>query len=165
MIKYKITILTLLKNSIPNFIVLILFGVFCYYRFFNVVDNVSFEKILNTSLALFYTLFFYVIFSFIFIFNHYKYDKDTCLIIDEENQKLIYQYKNSKKEISISDISLIKEYYMPIVIYSIYYYQMYFKDGSSIYISDLLMPELDIELQDIKFIKEGNYLDMLLHRK
>lgn len=161
MIKYKITILNFLKQILSPLIGLVIIGAFLYYK----SGDKNFEIEWFELVILFCIVSFYVLFPCLVIFNHYMYDKDTCMMIDEANRKFIYQYKNEKKEVLIADITLIKEIHIPILLYTFYSYQIYCKDGTSIYMSDLLMPELDVEFQDVNQEREDNYRDIFLHRK
>lgn len=97
-------------------------------------------------------------------YNHYKYDKSTCLTIDSKNKKIFYKSQEISKDFLISDIDIILEYKPRVPMFPFRYYGIILKDKSNIKITSLVMPNLNKDLKKIPREQYSTY-DLYIYRR
>ena len=165
MVKYKITILKILDQSLTNLLYLLAILALNYFLILkNPKPEWELREYTFFIILFFIMIYFLVIYPLCIVYNHYKYDKDTVLLIDNKAKKILYKSKELSKEFPVSDILSIKKYRSDRMFYIVFYYELFLKDETMIRLSSLLMLDIDKIFKDVKLRRERTN-DLLLHRK
>lgn len=163
--EYRITLLKALVQMIGEILSLIVVIYTINHLFLS--DSADNSDIQRTIIALFFLIIITSLllgYPFFINYNHYKYDKNTKVLINLKEGKIIYTSQYLSKEFLISDITYITCYSAPFRAYVMHYYKVFLKDGTNIDITSLIFSKLPKELKKIKQGQERDN-DLRLYRK
>lgn len=148
----KITIKRILAETFMQFILLIItlsLPLYLYCKFgFGALDPLGVFLVI-----FFWTLYvLYVgLYPFAIYLNYYRHDKHAKLSINANECYLIYTNKEKDYFYKFDQIDIIKGYYSPKKMLSMYYFKIIFKDNTSIVVTSFIAGNLH------KIIKEVPY--------
>ena len=134
-----------IKIRLITYIILIILIILTNILIIAITDSFSNMRVCLT-LATMWLLFMGIllIYPYILTRHYYRYDKDTILEIDEENQTIFYNHKEKHLKASFNEIKKIYCISFPRTEVAPYYYKILLQNGQSIIITSLVVENLKI---------------------
>jgi hypothetical protein len=161
--EYRITPLNIIRALSPLIIALIFFASTLFHFYTMETDETDADKRLFWITMLWIVLCLYnVVYPLIIYWNHYSYDKDTLLIIDNQLDEFTYKKENIDIKMKVSDIRYAKSHHCSLRGYLMHYYALYLKeDTTPIIVTSLVAPNLLKKLPNTKSGSDS-YYDMFI---